>query len=264
MTMKQLKHAAYLLCMLLGAFALASCSSDNDDEDTGGGNASIVGTWINTKCVITNSHTGETRTEYYYSDDPTFIFNADGTGYCEHVEIEWIINGNTLIITDKYGDSEVNQFSFDGEYLVLTYSDDGELCRDYYKRAGSSGGDIDEGEDNNGGDEDNNDSAQSKIVGTWLCYKTISEDAYTGKTETEYIDNPWAYEDCVYIFNANGTGYIGPDRDFKINWSISGNTLTIREEDGSVYSSRVRFEGDNLVLIDEDEDGTYTEYYRRG
>lgn len=106
----------------------------------------------------------------------------------------------------------------------------------------------------------------SELVGAWSLYKEVFvEDGET------YIDDEYYYGETVWVFNADGTGYIAEDGyiDERCSYRLSGNKLFL-SEDGEEWSITVKkLTADELVLYGEEYDEEYdcmiqaTAYFER-
>ena len=120
-------------------------------------------------------------------------------------------------------------------------------------------------------DESTNNNTNS-IVGKWEWSKETDYDSGSA-----VLVDYQHYEECgkdQLIFEVNGTlrdvYYEKPvnadcsDYDVSSSYSISGNTLTITEDDGETYSANFTVTNDELKIISTNDDGTvYTSILKK-
>lgn len=121
-------------------------------------------------------------------------------------------------------------------------------------------------------DDETTNNTTNSIVGKWEWYK---ETNYDGNTPV-LVDYDH-FEECgkdQIIFSANGTltdiYYENPNntgcKEYKPveSYTISGNTLTITENDGESYSVEFSITNDELKILDTGNDGkVYTGILKR-
>ena len=91
-----------LICgILIGILTFTSCSSDDDNNDSGT-NASIIGTWNGTSSTFNGNNSGvpDNNIVKFTSDNRTeFIYEGFGNNGQDISEFgDWSKNGNTLTI----------------------------------------------------------------------------------------------------------------------------------------------------------------------
>lgn len=112
-------------------------------------------------------------------------------------------------------------------------------------------------------DDETTPSNTNSIVGKWEWSKETTYDG-TNTTTEDYKH----FEECgkdyllfeangkvkdVYYENPNGIGCI--DYDIEGLYSISGNTITVTEDDGETYSYNFSVTNDELRIVDTGNDG---------
>ena len=233
---------ALLLAVVL-CTGFTSCK-DDDDEDGGNLNSSIIGSW-EYRDVEGTDYAIETYTFYA---DGKFELIYEGGSYSSGSQYTWneggtyTLSGSTLTLTCTYSsdgyisEPESYTVSINGERLTMTdeYGDP----YVYYK----TGGGNDNGSSDNGGNEDggngNEDGGTSNITGKWRYVFS-----------TGYI---------TYTFNADGTGseveidYASENHadTFTYVYNEGAGTITFFYSDGERYICEIEFINSNTIYLD--------------
>ncbi len=219
---------ASLFVVVMGVFAVVSCTKDGTESGSG----SIVGTWNGSKytLIFNSDNTGvAVEKSSYYGERESWIFTYSMTDANQGVI--------TLQNSDYYGDDdEIITFKVtDGSTMILygSYADyDYEWVIDILtSQGGSSSG---------GG------SVSSSVVGTWYgeCGSsrtlTLTFNANGTGNYVEYYHDSYSGDDSesdtfTYSMTDSQNGYIYWYEDYygteNIRFSVSGNTMCIYGED---------------------------------
>ena len=112
--MKKFYSTIAMLAMMVAALSFTACGSDDDEIDNGGdSNASIVGTW---ELISFDVVKGSNYLDDGLNTGDRIIFKSDGTYYSTDGDRGiWKLNGNTLTISD-----DENLFSIDYQVKKLS------------------------------------------------------------------------------------------------------------------------------------------------
>ena len=112
--MKKFYSTIAMLAMMVAALSFTACGSDDDEIDNGGdSNASIVGTW---ELVSFDVVKGANYMDSDMSTGDRITFKSDGTYYSTDGDRgTWKLKGNTLTISDNE-----NYFSIDYQVKKLS------------------------------------------------------------------------------------------------------------------------------------------------
>lgn len=114
-----------------------------------------------------------------------------------------------------------------------------------------------------GDDSDDDNGYSSKIIGTWVMYKSYEDGEwwYWDEDEGEYY---------IVRFYKGGSGYTieydenYPDdvEEYPFYWEIDGNIITTNiSEDEGIYAKILSLDDEELVIEYTDYGQTYREYY---
>lgn len=112
--MKKFYSTIAMLAMMVAALSFTACGSDDDEIDNGGdSNASIVGTW---ELISFDVVKGSNYLDDGLNTGDRITFKSDGTYYSTDGDRGiWKLNGNTLTISD-----DENLFSIDYQVKKLS------------------------------------------------------------------------------------------------------------------------------------------------
>ena len=112
--MKKFYSTITMFAMMVAALSFTACGSDDDEIDNGGdSNASIVGTW---ELISFDVVKGSNYLDDGLNTGDRITFKSDGTYYSTDGDRGiWKLNGNTLTISD-----DENLFSIDYQVKKLS------------------------------------------------------------------------------------------------------------------------------------------------
>lgn len=111
----------FLYLMVFATMCISFTACGDDDEEEGGvDDSSLVGSWVQVRETDTNNETGESST--YADDAKGFVFNKDGSGEEIHYyngqyyspsssPIMWKTSGDSLIIIDA-DDGYIDSYAY--------------------------------------------------------------------------------------------------------------------------------------------------------